>query len=319
MPDQPTREFLKSVAKNGSWPYVPGNAPSTEATVLCALACRDDVSLATQSLQYLLSLRNADGGWSSGEDLGDSDWNTGLALFGIVRLSADLKGRKKLSDDLAEKANVVYKDALSKLTALRADVMSDAARTVLTAVSGPDFDYPRGWPWEENTWHWIEPTSYSLLAIKSGALVNEKPYHQAIDEAEKFLYSKTCKGGGWNWGQVHAFGFDFEALPRSTAYAAMALQDKPNEEKVQQALSVLRNGTQQSKRGADDSLAAHALTILARDTFGDDVKNDADSLRKRFSENPPLTVNLASIALAVMALELPDKGNPFKFTGGAGS
>jgi hypothetical protein len=250
-----------------------------------------------------------DGGWSSGADLGGSDWNTGLALFAIAKLSDELSSRKKLSDDLQARCTKIYKDSLTHLTSMRTDHISDLSRTVMTAVAGADFDYPRGWPWEEKTWHWVEPTSYALLALKARRFADEKLFNNAIEQAEKYLYERSCKNGGWNWGQVTTFGMVLPAIPRDTAITLLALQDKPSHEVVTKALNVLRTGTGVAAGGVD---TAHPLTLLARNVLGEDVVAQVDQYTKNYKPPEYGGENLVALACAIMAAELPEKGNAFK-------
>jgi hypothetical protein len=299
---------LKSFHRNGAWPYFPGNKPATEPTVVCAIACRDDDAICTGAINFLLSIRNPDGGWSSGEGLGESDWNTGLALFGISRLSTELKSRNKFSPELEEKSSRLYKESMAKLAALRADTLSDLSRTVLTALSGPDFDYPRGWPWEQNTFHWVEPTAYSLMAIKFGQYANEKRFATAIEQAHKYLYEKTCKNGGWNWGQTSTLGFDFPAVPRDTALALLAMQDQKENPQVKTALQILRDAT------GGGAAYPEPLAILALEAFGDDVSNPAQALAAGYKTPEFGGENLVSLAYAAMASNIGKNGNGLKMT-----
>lgn len=289
---------LKSLQKNGSWPYFAGNRPATEPTVICSIACRDDDAICEGALNFLMSIRNADGGWSSGEELGESDWNTGLALFGISRLSTELKSRKRLSAELEQKASSVYKESISKLAALRADILPGWGRTIMTAVSGPDFDYARGWPWEQNTWHWVEPTAYSLMAIKSGPLAGEERYAKAIEQAHKYLYEKVCKGGGWNWGQTRTLGYDFPAVPRDTALAVLSLQDQKENENVQKAVKILRDAASSSAGGVDP------LVILALNACGQDVSQPAAAFVESYKPPEYSDENLVSLGYAAMVAGL---------------
>lgn len=310
MPPRLTTDYLKSLAKNGSWPYFEGNKPATEPTVVCAIACSDDDSVCEGALQFLLSIRNPDGGWSSGEGLGESDWNTGLALFGLSRLSTALKSRKKFSRDLEEKYLRSYNESISKLIELRMDSISALSRTVLTAIQGPDFDYPRGWPWEQKTHNWVEPTAYSLLAIKAGELSGEKRIATAVAQAHKYLFEKSCKAGGWNWGQTRTLGFDFPPVTRDTALALLALQDQPEHEKVVAGVNVLRAAT------ADGAGEIEPLAVLALDALGEDVSNISGALVKNYRAPQYGGENLVPLAYATMAANVK-AGNPLRLRASA--
>ena len=298
MPPRPTTDYLKSLSKNGAWPYVEGNKPATEPTVICAIACSDDDSACEGALEYLLSTRNPDAGWSSGEGLGESDWNTAVALFGISRLSTALKSRKKFSRDLEQKTSQLYTESMGKLAALRAENLTGFGRTILTALSGPEYDYPRGWPWEQNTFNWVEPTAYSVLAIKAGQMAAETRFAKAIEHAHAYLFDKTCKGGGWNWGQTRTLGFDFPPVPRDTALALLALQDQPTNQKVKEAVQVLRTAT------ADGADQIEPLALLALDALGEDVSDAASRMIKNYRPPEFGRQNLVQLAFATMASNL---------------
>jgi hypothetical protein len=194
---------------------------------------------------------------------------------------------------------------MSKLAELRTDNLTGVGRTILTALSGPEFDYPRGWPWEQNTFNWVEPTAYSLLAIKAGSLRAEKRFARAVEQAHLYLYEKTCKAGGWNWGQTRTLGFDFPPVVRDTALAVLALQDQSSNPKVKDAIAVLRSAT---TSGAEE---LEPLAILALNAVGDDVSDAAKALNKNYKPPKYGGENLAPLAFATMAAQV-EHGNPLR-------
>ncbi|HEY9717043.1 MAG TPA: prenyltransferase/squalene oxidase repeat-containing protein, partial [Trichormus sp.] len=75
--DDARAKTIACIGKNfsdGSWPYIPGAAPSTEATAWCMLALRNTeaANKANLAAQWLIDKQNADGGWSTAPAAGKS-------------------------------------------------------------------------------------------------------------------------------------------------------------------------------------------------------------------------------------------------------
>jgi hypothetical protein len=300
--------YLESVGKKGSWSYQPNmTEASIEATCWCAIACRKNIDVAGQTVDYFISTQNADGGWS--DDPGNtSDWATGPALLALSILSR----QHQPTWDEPRKTNIAaaMQKGFQRLVGLRTDLMGDLARVWLTVVQGPDFDYPRGWPWAPQTYNWVEPTAYALMAIKSADLLGKKRYKDVVDQAHAYLLQKSCKPAGWNFGAPEALGTYAPAMPLPTALAVMALQDD-NDSKVDAATAYLKalNGP------VADTTIADAFCLLARDARGEDMSSSVAQFPSRYRKRNHDGENLIAIAAAVIALGIGKDGNPLKLRG----
>jgi hypothetical protein len=296
-------EQLLASAKNGWWPYRPGRAPSLEPTVWAAIAIRDvDKKLAATTLENLLASQKSDGGWSTDPNFTASDWTTQLALIGLQSL-------KPLADEQSQKKiDQAYTKGLDLVMSMRTDTINDMTRILMTVFSGPDFDYPRGWPWEKGNAHWVEPTAYALLAFRLADRGAEKRYSRAMKSADEYLLSKACQPAGWNYGSPHEFSGDEAPTPYATTWALIALQTSPDNAVVQKALNYLREVSQ-----AHISIAANALAIIALNIFGDDTAQAAKRLNAQLeAERNSDTLTITAIALSAIAMDVANQSNPLK-------
>lgn len=304
MTDKLSIDYLRKSFKDGWWPYVLGSGPAMEATAWCAIASRKDPKLAKRSLEYLLSNQQSDGGWCNSPAGKTSDWSTGIALLATNVLHTEL------ADNAADISNSV-KEAVVKgtkfLAGYRADFITEAARVGMMLVEGPDFDYPRGWPWAPKTFNWIEPSSYAILAIKLGPLSSEKHYHKVLSEAHKYMFEKCCTDGGWNFGSPVTLGTTWPATPSPTALGLIALQDQTGTN-IDRALQRLRTFPPESV----ESTISESLAIIARDLHKDDVSKLIVDLHSNYKrrENPGET--LVGVAAGTIATNLAQQGNPFR-------
>lgn len=301
--DKLSTAYLESVSQDGLWPYLPNNKESLESTCWCAVACRQNAKLSQRTISRLLELQNSDGGWSE-EQGSKSDWATATALLAMSILQRNKDVTNGTASETIAKA---LERGFQCLVGLRTDMMSDFGRVCMMVVQGPDFDYPRGWPWEPDTYNWIEPTAYALLAIKSAKLHNDKRYKKAVEQAQLYMLQKTCKPAGWNFGAPRTLGTDWPPTPPPTALAVISLQDV-KDEKVDAATECLKN----MSGPAVDTTLADALRMLARDTRGEDMSKSVNSFVDRYRKRDHEGENLLSLAAAVIVSRLPHDGNPFK-------
>lgn len=297
-------EFLLSIQnKAGWWPYKPGNGPSMEATSWSALAVRKSVD-ANQVLDFFMKNQNKDGGWSTAPEAGFSDWATGPVLLAFRTLHS--AGKEKSSD-------TGFGDSLNRgllhLSDSRVEFYPPVARLLLFIVQGEEgLKYSRGWPWDPGCFHWVEPTSYHLLALKVPGLPEAGAYKEVIKFANKFLKEHACKGGGWNHGNELSLGAYLPPYRVTTAEALLAQQDQASAKAIADGLKVLA-----SKSNDDDSAFSLAWSILALNAYGKDVDKETAFLVKRQKPDGSFGVNLMASALSVLALEAVQGTNVLKF------
>ncbi|MBX9689999.1 MAG: hypothetical protein K2X27_25030 [Candidatus Obscuribacterales bacterium] len=228
--------FLVQEQKAGFWPYFKGKDFSLEASSWAVICCRKEKKAVESFLKNLPARQNADGGFSNeGARLG-SDWSTGLLVFALRVLydCADLTDAEKKS------LLNISKRAESWLLDNRAERYSAAGRFVLLLWKGPEYDYVRGWPWNEGTFDWIEPTAYALLALRKSEQKDAMRL-KVMSSAEEYLLKYACKNGGWNFGDRNLYGVANPPDIQSTAVSLLALKSETlkNEAKILKAMKYL--------------------------------------------------------------------------------
>jgi len=154
-----------------------------------------------------------------------------------------------------------------------------------------------GWPWYPDTFSWIEPTSYSLMALKSRrADLRGRHARARIDEAERMILDRECLGGGWNYGNSRVLDEELWPYPDTTALALIALQDFSRPEALERSLAALEAMIQDRV-----SVLGLALAVLALQLHGRDVSAARSRIAKRV-EDERLPADTRSLALAALAL-----------------
>jgi hypothetical protein len=156
--------------------------------------------------------------------------------------------------------------------------------------------YLSGWSWTAGAFSWVEPTSYSLIAIKklkprlAGTNVKER-----IQQGEVLIYDRMCENGGWNYGNSQVLGEPLWPYPDVTAVALIALQDRAATGANQISLHALEN----MMRGAASGMAL-GWGILCLMLYGEDVGPLKKTLAKQFQKTGFLG-EIKAIALALLA------------------
>jgi hypothetical protein len=154
-----------------------------------------------------------------------------------------------------------------------------------------------GWPWLAGNFSWVEPTSYSLIALKTlklrrvGISVDER-----IKQGELMIYDRMCQGGGWNYGNSAALGEDLWPYPDITALALIALQDHREKEANRQSVQALKAMLKNVNSGL-----ALSWSIICLSLYGEDVIKWKDLLKQSFYRTQFLG-ETKSIALSLLAL-----------------
>lgn len=290
----------------------------------------------------LVSARNPDGGWGyyrgKASRLEPTCWAI-LVLLQAGRPPDDGEtqaafrlleqwqvGRGFLADHVREPPNLAF-NGLAGLVMLHgersggrqqprlAEIRESLLRGI-RSVTGfrfpktPDsrpYDTLQGWPWIEETFSWVEPTSLCLLALKkASSTAAETDSVARIDEAERLLLDRSCRDGGWNFGTREMFGKFLRAYVPSTALALLALQDHKDHPIVMRSVEFLaKHGTSETS-GMALGLASIALRVYHRP-----VGHIETGLAQAASTT--LSVgNLVNVAMAAFALAGGERGvEPF--------
>lgn len=278
---------------------------SLEASGWAALALSQDENEQTRgpalkAMQFLHGAQNQDGGWSTRPDAGRSDWSSAPSLMALRLLQAEIGAqsgappKKKLLRSI--------ENGLFYLLDARY-FQKPATRLVLLVSKGArSLDKDRGWPWDPDCFHWIEPTAYALLALKLPGLptvsnTERADIEHAIEKANGFILDHACRGGGWNHGNDITLGAALPAYRLTTAEALLALQDLKEEKKVKDGLDYL--STWSDKNTSSLSLAMSALALMAH---GRSAQSELNYLVERQGQDGSFTANLTTTAISALAL-----------------
>ncbi|MFB3903038.1 MAG: hypothetical protein ACE15E_06255 [Acidobacteriota bacterium] len=268
------RFLLAAQNSEGGWGYSARSGQSApEPSCYSLLALHDRSQRSSQKgIAWLESQVAADGGVRLEAD-DETHWSTSLVVFTLTRLDPGFR-RLPVS---------VFR---------------------LLAMKGSR-DAAVGWAWNEETYSWVEPTCYAMLALKAAGLGK----HARVADAERMLESRTCIGGGWNQGLRVSFLREMKALPSQTALVMLALQDRADSHPtIADAGRFLR-----SKVEKEPSTLTLALAILAFDALGEDCAGLALRLERRQAEDGSWREAVHLTALALLALRAVKEGwNAFK-------
>ena len=279
------QQFLSATqAADGGWPYRPGATPSLEPACY-ALAAMDGQANAPQrdaGLRCLLARQTTEGAFTL---LGDDEphWATSLAVLALAQLGA----------------------AEPQRAAAARWLLTWAGRTRPQQAALTLDGQLLGWPWTDNAFSWVEPTSYALLALKRCGQRD----HPRVAEGEKMLLDRQCADGGWNYGNPAVFGTALSGFIPTTALATLALQGSSLAgDAARRGLDFLQREIQKHR-----SALTLSLTILCLAAFGRPVAEPAATLAQRQQPDGSWRQDVRLTALAILALQAADGGpNLFK-------
>lgn len=157
----------------------------------------------------------------------------------------------------------------------------------------------QGWPWVRDTFSWVEPTAWCLLAMKKAdAALTGRATAARVQEAEKLLVDRVCMTGGWNYGNASSMGQDLRAYVPTTAIGLLAMQDRRGERAVQQSVTFLVQ-ERLSERSAS-ALSLTAICLRVCDLPTNDVEEQLVEAVRRSEQSG----YLQAMAMAVYALTM---------------
>lgn len=235
------QEFLvKSELHEGGWGYLSNSTEAyPEPTFYSLLALKDTPFPKAKSLKWATELVNDKGQlFLPGDD--SPNWGTSHLVITLTRLKAQPE-KKEASINWLLAWESQYTE--SKVEDIELD------STLI------------GWPWISNTFSWVQPTSYAVLALKMSGLQR----HPRVLEAEKLLFDRKCPGGGWNFGNPVMLGRPVDPSIVETAITLLALQDLPEDtEEIASGLKVLENGLPRLPSALGLALGILCLTAYER-------------------------------------------------------
>lgn len=285
------REFLiKTQNPDGGWGTERDKRSQTEATVFAVLALhslkeQEFARPVTLGQQWLTQQQRADGSWPLMAELPGASWVTSLSVFTLAAFDAQpskaLRGVEWL---LRQKGRTLGPRESRRFR---------ETPETMDVFLNPDL---QGWAWADETFSWVEPTAYALLALKKlRPVLDTVEVRARVQEGELLLYDRMCIGGGWNYGNKRVLGEELPPYPDTTAVALIALQDHQEREANQVSLRTLRNMLQQVQSGLTLSWA-----MLCFSLYGQDLAEWRPLLAKAYEQTGFLG-ETKSLALALLA------------------
>jgi Prenyltransferase and squalene oxidase repeat len=291
MIDGAIKLLLGAQNEDGGWGAVKGKRSNTESTsfALMALKSFDGEPFhrrVTEGLKWLLRHQKDDASWPLSDASTPSSWTTPLAALALLSFQ-----------DQREHALRAAKWILTQEGRKPGWIASLLVRLSLVKKMTELDPYLSGWSWTAGAFSWVEPTSYSLMALKRlrPSLVGTN-CEERIRQGELLIYDRMCESGGWNYGNSRVLGEALWPYPDVTAVALIALQDRAGGEANQTSLRALLAMMREAVSGA-----ALGWGILCLTLYNHDVGEWKRILVKNF-EKTRFLGETKPVALAVLAL-----------------
>lgn len=262
MSNPAVQHLMAGQAADGGWGAYPGSVSRTEATALATLALGSDASLEDEDpvvagREWLRSRQLPSGAWPLGDDVGEPNWATSLALLALSHFAPASEQVASAARWLADQEGEGTPWWMKLLS-----VFLPASRAGARAVElDPDLI---GWPWVPDTFSWVEPTAYAVMALKRVGPGGDRAPDR-VEEADRLLIDRACDGGGWNYGNSRVLGEALPPYPDTTAVTLLALGDRPELPEVSAGLDALDR-----MLAENDSILSLGLGALACGAHGRD-------------------------------------------------
>ncbi|HET9178218.1 MAG TPA: prenyltransferase/squalene oxidase repeat-containing protein [Terriglobia bacterium] len=247
---------------DGGWGYRQGLQSTTEPTawsILALLAHEGPPDkVISSACDWLRRTQTDEGAWptSSGKDPGC--WVTALACLAMAIAAegpegAVSRGTKWLCSTWPAEGNLLWR--LRQLRQEKSEIFVHQDHSL------------RGWGWTPNTASWVEPTAYVMIMLQNLPPQLRPPEaSRRLQLAERMLYDRACRGGGWNAGNPLVYGVP--GVPRigPTAWALLALRQHPEHSAVLEGLGWLEEHYQNPRSPASLALTQLCLKVFSRPT-----------------------------------------------------
>lgn len=272
-------ELQSRVDTNGGFCLNIGEGERVDATAWAVSALRlleGESKQIVAGMNRLASQQFPDGRIVLSKDTPDVYWPTSIALIAWDRESSFRDQRKKAVEFL----------------------LSQSGTTV--AEQPPYLEHNtslRGWPWVEDTYSWVEPTSMVLMALASQGYVS----HPRYLEGTALLLDRMLPEGGWNYGNKKVFDSRLRPLPDYTGMALCALRNEVEMKTLENSLEYL--GTVYPKLTTPFSLSWVIRGLVAygiKPTNGEERIIRCLKLQSRYG--PYETSHLAQLTIALFEL-----------------
>jgi hypothetical protein len=299
MLDRIITDLQQNQNPDGGWGALRDKRSNTESTALAVMALKALAETAAadnrkRGIDWLVRHQNQDHSWPLNEAAKEGSWTTALAITALADNAEN-------SERVLTAARWLLEQEGSKPGILAEIILWATGKSKVNKVNNDLI----GWSWVPNSFSWVEPTSYAMIAVKklrarlAGTHVDER-----IRQASAMIYDRMCNGGGWNYGNSKVLDYALWPYPDITAIALIALQDHAREKANQESLPVLIKLARETDSGLALCWAAICLNL-----YGQDNSDFQRQIEKRFASSAFLG-ETKSLALAIIALS--SKANPFR-------
>ncbi len=297
------QELAGMAQPDGGWGYRSGQAAHIEPTCLALLALHpqsgEHKSVWDSGYRFLSSqfLSGPGGSLTVRLQRGrpQAVWTTSLALMAWLTGCDDTPERNRLADGLLSiEARTIKSDPEV------ADMIDIDSRLM-------------GWPWGEDTFSWVEPTSWACIALRRSG----RGDHPRVQEGLRLLLDRAFDNGGANYGNRTVLGKSTEPIPGPTAVLLLAMQgiDHP---RIEAAKGYLR---MHGELTTDLEHLAWIRIALTQHATDEATRNALPKLDERIKESLAMEMNAGSglnagphrLALAILALNITSF-NPFSIS-----
>jgi hypothetical protein len=285
--------LLEAQNEDGGWGSVKGKRSNTESTsfAVMALSSLDEKPKPFNrqmiaGLNWLRQHQKDDGSWFLNDTVKQSSWATPIAVLALLSFRNQTQQVLKATNWILTQEGRKPGWLVSLLVRL----------TLVKGLTELD-PYLSGWSWTAGAFSWVEPTSYSLMALKKlKPSLEGTNCEQRIQQGEMLIYDRMCKDGGWNYGNSRVLGEALWPYPDVTAVALISLQDRAANEANLKSLRALESMMREAP-----SVTALSWGILCLTLYNQDVREWKNILVENFDKNRFLgeTKALALAALAV--------------------
>jgi hypothetical protein len=198
-------------------PGAPYRADATVWAILALDAMGTQSNLVDSARSRLASEQFEDGRICLAQDQAQTFWPTPLAILAWHGSGVYRKHQERAIHFLLNSTSEYWKKS------------ADAPFAHDTSI--------KGWPWIEDTFAWVEPTSLSILALS----ICGYAAHARVQEAVRMLMDRQLSSGGWNYGNTIVYGQELYPQIEGTGMALTALAGQIGQKEIERSLEYLKS------------------------------------------------------------------------------
>lgn len=285
--------LVENVVPTGGWSYYDNKTASVEPTCLALLALKNSKFESSKEfvsgIKFLESCIQPSGMVVNPDGRQEASWTIPLVLFTFRKFNINPNAIAKMVSILLE-----IKGAVTK---------HDKALEIHAKGINPQLT---GWPWSLNTFSWVEPTAWAVLALRSAGLDDNPRVIEGID----FLVDRLMDEGGANYGNKTVLGKLLDPVPGPTAICLLALHGTKggSNPRVGASLDYLMRGIDDAQDLEHAFWAVLAISLYLSNNPVDLVKieNVTKQLLTKFiiewsNKNHPIANSVCRVSLALLA------------------